>query len=447
MPKMRSMSVILIVLSSAFSIVTGRWLDQSSGAGTSSYRAVYYGARCLIHHADPYNPAEFSRIYTIENGALPRDPARRPLFLRAVMVCVNLPTTLFLLIPLALLPWGLSHLLWLALIAISLTVAATLALDLCCEDDEQLCLILICLLMSNCQVLFTVANTAGIAVGLCVIAVWCFVRRRFGWLGVVALAVSLALKPHDSGLVCIWLIVSGGALRRRALQSAVLVAAIAIPATLVVGHSSPHWRTELAGNLAETSAHGDISDPGPSSSSRQGSADIIIDLQTVLSLLDDDPRFYNLATYLVCGLLLVIWLIAAIRRSQPLERAWFAMAFLVALTMLVSYHRPYDAKLLLLAVPALSMLGSERTRWRKLASVLITVSVLFTSDLPLALLAVLTSGIHVSSLGSVERVLLSPLLRPAPIALLLMSLMFLWIYLHQARVEAPELILANRGPQ
>jgi len=31
--------------------------------------------------------------------------------------------------------------------------------------------------------------------------------------------------------------------------------------------------------------------------------------------------------------------------------------------------------------------------------------------------------------------------------LLLMSLMFLWIYLHQARVEAPELILANRGPQ
>lgn len=447
MSKMRSMSVILIVLSSAFSIVTGRWLDQSSGAGTSSYRAVYYGARCLINHADPYNPAEFSRIYTVENGALPRDPARQPLFLRAVMVCVNLPTTLFLLIPLALLPWGISQLLWVALIAISLTAAAILAWDLCCKDDSQLPLILICLLMANCQVLFTVANTAGIAVGLCVIAVWCFVRRRFTWLGVVALALSLALKPHDSGLVCIWLLVSGGILRKRALQSAVLVAAIAVPAMLVVGHSSPQWRTELAGNLAATSAHGDISDPGPSSNSRQGSADIIIDLQTVLSLFFDDARVYNPATYLICGLLLLTWLAAAVRHRQSPERSWLALAFISALTMLVSYHRPYDAKLLLLAIPAVSILGSESTSRRRLASAIMVLAVLFTSDLPLALLAVFTGGIHVSSLGSVERVLLSPVLRPAPIALLLVSIVFLWIYLRQARVETPELILAEKGPQ
>jgi hypothetical protein len=445
MSKMRSMSVILIVLSSAFSIITGRWLDQSSGAGTSSYRAVYYGARCLINRADPYSPAEFSRVYTVENGALPRDPARRPLFLRAVMVCVNLPTTLFLLIPLALIPWGVSHILWLVLIAISLTLAAILAWDLCFKDDSSLPLFLICLLMANCQVLFTVANTAGIAVGLCVIAVWCFVRQRFEALGVVALAVSLALKPHDSGLVCIWLLVSGGALRKRALQSAVLVAAIAIPAMLVVGHSSPHWRAELAGNLAATSARGDISDPGPSSSSRQGSADIIIDLQTVLSLVDDDPGFYNPATYLVCALLLAVWIIAALRHRHSTEGAWFSLAFLAVITMLVSYHRPYDAKLLLLAVPALSMLGCEKAFWRNLGSSLIGLGVLFTSDLPVALLAVLTNGIHVSSLGRLERILLSPVLRPAPLALLLASIVFLWIYLRQARVTTPELILAERG--
>jgi len=50
MSNVRSKSVILILLCSAFSIITGRLLDQSSGAGTSSYRAVYYGARCLIQH-------------------------------------------------------------------------------------------------------------------------------------------------------------------------------------------------------------------------------------------------------------------------------------------------------------------------------------------------------------------------------------------------------------
>ena len=447
MSNVRSKSVILILLCSAFSIVTGRLLDQSSGAGTSSYRAVYFGARCLIQHADPYNPDQFSRVYMAESGALPKDPVRRPLFLRAVMVCVNLPTTLFLLIPLALLPWGLSSVLWLALIAVSLTMAAVLTYDLTVKQNSPLPLILICFIMANCQVLFTVANTAGIAVGLCVIAVWCFIRQRFEWMGVFALAFSLALKPHDSGLVWLWLLVSGGVLRKRALQTAILVATIALPAVLVVAHSAPHWRTELAGNLAATSAHGDISDPGPASNSRQGSADIIIDLQTVLSLFRDDPRFYNPATYLSCGLLILLWLGSGLL-SRPVQLSRLdALACLAPLTMLISYHRPYDAKLLLLAIPAISLLKAERGRWRNLAVVVTTAAVFFTSDLPLALLAALTRALRVPNLGSSDRILLLPMLRPTPIALLLMAVVFLCIYLARGGAEAPGVVFAPKGSQ
>jgi hypothetical protein len=448
MPNARLKSVLLILLCSAFSIVTGRWLDQSSGAGTSSYRAVYYGARCLLQHADPYNPDEFSRIYMAESGALPRDPAHRPRFLRAVMVCVNLPTTLFLLIPLALLPWGLSHVLWLALIAISLTTAAVLAYDLCAEhagQSSRLPLVLICLLMANCQVLFTVANTAGVAVGLCVISVWCFVRRRFEWIGIFALAISLALKPHDSGLIWIWLLVSGGVLRKRSLQTAALVAVIALPAVLVIAHSSPHWSTELRGNLAATSAHGDISDPGPESNSWQGSADVIISLQTALSLFRDDPHFYNPATYLVCGSLLIIWLIPTLRREPPLSESLLALAFVAALTMLVSYHRPYDSKLLLLAIPATSMLRYGDDRWRRPALIVATFAVFFTSDLPLAFLTLITRSIRVPRLVISERILLSPILRPTPISLLLMAVVFLFVYLRTTPVDTPELNPAHGG--
>ena len=447
MSNVRSKSVILILLCSAFSIVTGRWLDQSSGAGTSSYRAVYYGARCLIHHTDPYNPDEFSRIYVAESGALPRDSARRPLFLRAVMVCVNLPTTLFLLVPLALLPWGLSHVLWLALIAICLPIAAVLAYDLTAKHGSRLPLILICFMMANCQVLFTVANTAGVAVGLCVIAVWCFMRQKLEWLGVFALAISLALKPHDSGLVWLWLLVSGGVLRKRALQTAILVAAIALPAVLVVAHSSPHWRTELAGNLAATSAHGDISDPGPASNSRQGSADIIIDLQTALSLLYDEPHFYNPTTYIACGFLILVWVFSRLRALGEQSNRFAALACLAPITMLISYHRPYDAKLLLLAIPAITMLGDEAARRRKVALFTVALAVFFTSDLPLALQAMLTRAINVPALGSFGRTIFLPVLRPAPIALLLMAIVFVWIYSRRARVETPELILTQRGLQ
>ena len=436
MPNVRLKSVLLILLCSAFSIATGRWLDQSSGAGTSSYRAVYYGARCLLQHADPYDPSEFSRIYMAESGALPRDPARRPFFLRAVMVCVNLPTTLFLLIPLALVPWGLSHALWLALIAICLTIGAVLAYDLSVKDGSRFPLLLICLLMANCQVLFTVANTAGAAVGLCVIAVWCFVRHRFEWIGVFALAISLALKPHDSGLIWVWLLLSGGLLRRRALQTAILVAAITIPAVLVVAQSSPHWRAELAGNLAATSAHGDISDPGPASSSRKGSADVIISLQTALSLLRDDPAFYNPASLVISGCLLALVLVSTIRTKARFPDAWLGIAAIAALTMLPSYHRPYDARLLLLAVPAAAMLWAEGGRLKKATALLAVAAVLCTADLPLAIFSVLTRNVSVAEMTAVQRIIILPIVRPVPLLLLLVSALFTIVYMRRTGTES-----------
>ena len=133
MAKMRPMSVLLILVSSGISILIGVLLDRGSPGGTSNYRAVYYGVRCLIHRVDPYNPDGFLRVYAAESGEFPSAPARRHLFLRAVPVCVNLPTTLFLVAPLALLPWGLSRILWLTLIGLSLTLAGLLMFDIAAE--------------------------------------------------------------------------------------------------------------------------------------------------------------------------------------------------------------------------------------------------------------------------------------------------------------------------
>ncbi len=48
MSKTRSISVLFILLSSAISIVWGVLLNRGSGTDTFNYRAVYYGARCII---------------------------------------------------------------------------------------------------------------------------------------------------------------------------------------------------------------------------------------------------------------------------------------------------------------------------------------------------------------------------------------------------------------
>ena len=427
----RVLPIVLILLSSGISVLLGLLVNRASPAGTENYRAVYYGARCLIHGTDPYQPGEFLRIYNAESGKAPTDPLKKFLFLRAATVCVNLPTTLFLVAALAMLPWGPSHVLWLALIAVSLTVAAFLAFDVAKAYAPRVSLFLICILLANSEVLFAVGNTAGLAVSLCVIAVWCFLKKRYEWLGVLGLSLSLALKPHDSGFVWLLLLVAGSALRKRALQSIAITALLAAPALLWVSHVAPNWPRELAVNLAQTSAPGDISDPGPRSISRSGSADVIIDLQTILSLFRDDPKVYNFAAFAICALLLCILLIGALRRSNTQSGIWFGLAAIAALSMLPSYHRPYDAKLLLLAIPASAMLWARGGHYARLTVVLTGLAITLTGDIPLAVISMLTRNMDVTQMGVAAKISTIWLLRPAPLALLGTAIFYSWFYLRR----------------
>lgn len=439
------MSVLLILLSSGISILSGVLLDRSSPAGTSNFRAVYYGARCLIDRTDPYKPAEFLRVYDAESGEFPSVPAKRHLFLRAVPVCVNLPTTLFIVTPLALIPWGVSHVLWLTLIALCFTLAGLLAFDIAGEYAPGVSLFLICILLANSQVLFAVGNTAGIAVSLCVIAVWCFIRKRWEWAGVGCLAISLALKPHDSGLVWLCLLLWGGSLRKRSLQALAITVLLAIPALLWTSHVAEGWSHELRANLASTSTRGDISDPGPTSINQKGSADVIIDLQTIVSLFRDDPNFYNPAVYGICALLLITWGVTTVRKPNSNENIWFALAVAAPLTMLFSYHRPYDAKLLLLAVPACAILWTEHGSTRRVAFLIAALAVILTGDIPLAVLSLLMVHLNVLTLHGLEKILLVPLLRPAPFGLFTLAVLNLWILVRHSRGGSDRLIeSANR---
>jgi len=431
MPKIRQMSVVLILLSCGISMLSGILLDRGSPSGPANFRAIYYGARCVIGHSDPYDPGNFLRVYSSQSGQFPTVPQKEQLFLRALTVCVNLPTTLLLVAPLAMLAWGPSHVIWLLLVGSCVCAAALLAHDLArelgSERESRLALFLICLMMANCQVLFITGNTAGVAVGLCVVAVWCFVRQRLVWVGVLCLAISLVLKPHDSGLVWLYLLLAGGALRKRSLQTLALAALIAIPAVMWVSGASPNWSNELRSNLAATSSHGDISDPGPTSISRKGSADVIIDLQTVVSVFNDAPGFYNPLVYAICVVLLLLWGFATISGRATGAGNWYALAGIAAISMLGTYHRPYDAKLLLLAVPACPILLARGDLAGKVGVGLTSVAIVVTSDIPLAILSLLIRKLDLAAIGPAARFFTLPFTRPAPLALLATAIFFVVI--------------------
>jgi hypothetical protein len=430
MNRTRRIALAWMLLSSGIFILWGSVLERNSAGGMADFKAVYYGARCLFQHSDPYKEAEFLRVYRADGWELPSDPVMSHLFHRAVPVCINLPASLFLISPLALLAWGPAHLLWMILLAGSLMLAAYLMWDSSASYASGVALLLICILLANSEILFSGGNLAGIAVSLCVVAVWCFLKERFLPVGILCLAVSLAIKPHDAGLVWLYFLLAGGAYRKRALQTLLITALLSLPAILWVSSVAPQWMPELRSNLSTTSAHGDLRDPGPASINIRD-PERVIDLQTVVSLFRDDPRIYNPVSYLVCGALLAVWSIHTIRSSFSTANAWFALAAIVPLSMLATYHRPYDAKLLLLTIPACAMLWAEGGWIGKIALLANSAAILFTGDIPLALLVSLTKDVHMGTGGIARQIITVMLLRPVPLILLAMGIFYLWVYMRR----------------
>jgi len=434
--RMRRIALFWILLSSGISILWGSLLAYDSPGGMTDFRAVYYGARCLIQHRDPYKESEFLRVYQADGGQFPSDPTLLRLFRRAMPICINLPTSFFLVAPLALLAWEPAHVLWMILVAGCFILAAFLMWELAGNQAPGVTLFLICIVLANGETLFSSGNLAGVAVSLCVVAVFCFLQNRFVVVGILCLATSLAMKPQDAGLVWLYFLLVGGVYRKRALQTILVTALLSVPALLWVSHIAPNWMPELHANLSATTSHGDLSDPGPTSIS-MGYADRVIDLQTVISVFRDDPRIYNPASYLFGGALLLVGAVRTLRSRFSQRSAWLALAAIAALSMLPIYHRGYDAKLLLLTVPACAMLWAEGGLIGRVALLVNTAGIVLTGTIPTALLILFYNHLHVSTAGIFGQILTVVLMRPAPLILLVMGTFYLWVYVRRS-VPDPE---------
>ena len=423
-----------LLLSAAISIAWASFITVTSSSGAGAFKGLYYGTRCLIERNDPYNSAALQHVYESEGGGYPSDPAEAFLFRRAMLVYVNLPTSLALIAPLALLPWKIASLIWMVLNAAGLLAAALLLWTIARDYALKPATLLICLLLANTEIVLALGNLAGIVISLCAIAVWCFVEERFVHCGIICLAISLVLKPHDAGLVWFYFLLAGGVHRKRALQTLGAVAVLALPALLWVTHVCPQWPQELRANLHLLSAHGGVNDPGPESLTFR-SADYVISLQSLFSLVRDDPPFYNLASYIVCGLPLFAGAVRVLRSRFTRQNAWLALAAIAALSMLPVYHRAYDAKLLLLMVPACALLWREGGRAKWLAGLMTTLAVLCTADIPATILLGVMKSTQVVMDSGGGKLLTAFVFHPAPLILLATGAFYLWAFFKRTAQE------------
>ncbi len=438
MTNARRDGLYLFLLGAAIFLLLGGVLEKISSVPMIDFKVVYHSARCLLHHGDPYRPMDVLRAYKIEGGDRLLDQDKYREILTRYMY---LPTAFAVTVPLAALGFGIAHVFWMALVAGGLIFAAFLVWNLGAEYAPVVSGALVGLLLANSELLIVTGNAASIAVSTCIVAVWCFFRERFAALGVVCLSVSLALKPHDTGLVWLYFLLAGPPYRKRALQALAVFAAMSLPCFLWVAHLSPHWLGELNANLATFSAHGGLNDPSAASAGAHGIG-MMINLQTALSFFRDDPRFYNPATYLMIGALLLVWALVTLRSRVTPARTWMALASVAALSLLPIYHRQHDAVLLLLAVPACCMLWARSGAAARTALAVTAAAFVITGELTwVIILGILNNLPPAASVLEVTIVTAVQVL-PVPLTMLAMGLFYLRMYarngLSSMTAEMPE---------
>jgi hypothetical protein len=424
-----------LLLGSAAFLMFG-FLQSKAGFPLMDFRVVYSSAQCLLHHCDPYSQSEVLRLYA-QHADISSASATDRLVLGGNPY---LPTEFSFTFLFGLMPFWAAQLLWIALIAGGAILGSFAVWDLSSDHAPVIAAILLCFCLANSGSVIYFGNPAGVAVPLCILAVWCFLRERFVNSGIVCLAISLVLKPQDAGLIWLFFLLSGGIYRRRALQTLTLVAALSLSATLWIAHVSPHWLQELRSMEQQFFGHGGINNPN----SAHGTL-AITSLQPIFSYFWDNPRIYHSLTCVVCAPLLAVWVAVTVKSQPSRAKTYFALASIAVLSLLPVYHRQYDAKVIILTIPALAMLWREGGSTRWIALFVSLQGYLLTADLAWTIFVgylVNRNLLQMNEAGNFGPTMTPVMNFPVPISLLIMGVFYLWVYARRAH-SRPEVEVSS----
>jgi len=434
MANARRDGLLLLALGALVFVLFGLALARSAAAPGEDFRVLYLPAKCLLQGGDPYNPNDVLRTARQEGIHYSRDDWKlQQISTRSIYP----PSSYAFVMPFAMLPWRLAYTSWLIFTTSLMLVASYLLWRVCAFTAPAISGALLALVLINSELIVILCNASGVVAGLCAVAVCCFLYQRYPWLGVVCLAASISIKPHNTGLVWLYFLLAGSVFRKRALQTLAVSAAMALPCLLWVFARSPHWFGEWQSNIAFLAAPGGISDPGPSSLGGHGLG-MVISLQAMLSFFRDDPRFYNLGSYLLTAPLLLVWIWVTVRTHATRDRAWLAIASIAVVSLLPVYHRQYDAKMLLLTIPGCVILCTQFPRFGRQAKLATVSAILFTGDLLWAIALGLLSLAPPPVTPRAQWLWTAAQMLPAPLALLLAAIFFVWAYARTSTAPEPE---------
>jgi hypothetical protein len=421
---------LLLLGNVAFVLISLLLVSRPDSAAAMDFRTAYYSGQCLLHSpCDPYSEHDIDALYRRHVERVPVSARNRLVVTNNVYLPTSFPFTLLF----GMLPFDWAIVLWCLLINCSLMVAVGLIWCIAAPRAPLLVGTLLGFCIATSGSLAFLGNPGGFIVPFCVVSACCFIYGRYVPLGIACLAVSLAFKPHDAWLIWLCFFLAGRPYRVYALKALAVFAALSLPAIAWVFWISPHWITEFGANLHFWSQKGGMNDP-----SGGHGACLLTNLQTVTSFFWADPHTYDLASYLICAPLIVIWVFLTLRARTSTSSLWMALASASALTLLPVYHRQYDTKLIILAVPACVALWMTKGALGRFAVAFTAVAFFVSGDLPWVAFLGYFNHQHWSATGRYGRLLLAVWDFPTPLGLLAMGIFYLWIYARLVRSPQAE---------
>ena len=316
---------------------------------TGDFSTVYAAARCWLHGGNPYERAELK--HALAAGGAPPDLQRD----QDVNPSVYLPAALPWAALVAWLPWWPANAIW-CLLSVAIF---GLSLWKLLEGSEVTTSVgwlfaSAALLFSPTYVGIYDGNPSVAAISLTTLAICLAPRHRVA--GGILLGIASCFKPQIAvcavGLLVLW-----------RMWPALVAAAMTFAVSLAVGVAfvSRGWLATERQNIALSFLPGGQSDPSPTSHV----AWQLLNAQTLTSYPFDASRLTDASVWVVLlgVIILFLW-----RRQRAAYRSFgHDAAFAAAVTLAVTYHRYYDAQLLLLLIPATVVWWREGRRAQTLS--------------------------------------------------------------------------------
>ncbi len=273
-----------------------------------------------------------------------------------VNVSVYLPSAMPLSAPVAALPWRTANPVWclLALVAFGASIWLILRqVDLPARGKWIIAGLAV--LFSPTYVGLFDGNPSVVCIS-CVALAICLALNQRSWSSGVLLGVALCFKPQIAFCaLCVFIL---WRCWRPVIAGFAIACAAGAIGVIVASSFGTNWqwlRLEQH-NVALSFGPGGTSDPTPSGPV----AWQMLNGQTIASYAFHDVGFANIAVWLFASALVIAYL--WLRRRDVSPSKWRDVSFFAAVTLIITYHRYYDAQLLLLTIPLLVVLWKRNER-------------------------------------------------------------------------------------